>query len=131
MFDSGRDDNIVELHCFARENIKKTTMEFEYEKAKIEVIRADATKSLPVSEKYDVVFMDIQMPKLGGYESSRIIREFEDTKKAHIPIIAITANAFDEDRKQAFESGMNGHIAKPINVPVLFETIKQILKSNQ
>lgn len=80
------------------------------------------------SNYYDVVFMDIQMPKLGGYESSRIIREFEDTKKAHIPIIAITANAFDEDRHKAFVSGMNAHIAKPFEISDVYKTLYNVLK---
>ena len=80
------------------------------------------------SNYYDVVFMDIQMPKLGGYESSKIIREFEDTKKAHIPIIAITANAFDEDRHKAFVSGMNAHIAKPFEITDVYKTLYNVLK---
>ena len=80
------------------------------------------------SNYYDVIFMDIQMPKLGGYESARIIREFEDTKKAHIPIIAITANAFDEDRHKAFVSGMNAHIAKPFEITDVYKTLYNVLK---
>ena len=80
------------------------------------------------SNYYDVIFMDIQMPKLGGYESARIIREFEDTKKAHIPIIAITANAFDEDRHKAFVSGMNAHIAKSFEITDVYKTLYNVLK---
>lgn len=81
-----------------------------------------------ISNYYDVVFMDIQMPKLGGYESSKIIREFEDTKKANIPIIAITANAFDEDRHRAMVSGMNAHIAKPFEIGEVYKTLYNVLK---
>lgn len=76
---------------------------------------------------YDVVLMDIQMPVMDGYEASREIRKLSDPKLAGIPIIALTANAFEEDKKLAFEAGMNAHVGKPINVPVLFETLKQTL----
>lgn len=76
---------------------------------------------------YDVVLMDIQMPVMDGYEASRKIRELSDPGLAGIPIIALTANAFEEDKKLAFEAGMNAHVGKPINVPVLFETLKQMI----
>jgi signal transduction histidine kinase/DNA-binding response OmpR family regulator len=67
-------------------------------------------------DKYDLIFMDIQMPKMDGYTAAREIRTFSNNKKANIPIVAMTANAFEEDRKKSFEAGMNEHIAKPINV---------------
>ena len=76
---------------------------------------------------YDMVLMDIQMPNMDGYEATRIIRQFEDKRLSEIPIIAMTANAFAEDRKQAFDAGMNGHIAKPINAENLKTTLAGIL----
>ena len=75
---------------------------------------------------YDIIFMDIQMPKMDGYTATREIRTLNDPKCANIPIIAMTANAFEEDRKKAIKAGMNGHIAKPINADVILENLDQI-----
>ena len=72
---------------------------------------------------YDMILMDIQMPNMDGYKATQTIRRFEDREKAEIPIIAMTANAFEEDRKNAIDAGMNGHIAKPIKVDDLFALI--------
>ena len=80
---------------------------------------------------YDLVLMDIQMPVMDGYTATKTIRRLPNKLVANVPIIAMTANAFEEEKRQALSCGMNGHVAKPINVPVLFETIKQILKANQ
>ena len=71
--------------------------------------------------------MDIQMPVMDGYEATKAIRKLSDKALSEIPIVAMTANAFEEDRKKAFECGMNSHIAKPVDVEVLFETLKMIL----
>ena len=76
--------------------------------------------------KYDLIFMDIQMPKMDGYTATREIRTLTDPKCANIPIIAMTANAFEEDRKKAIKAGMNGHIAKPINADVILENLDHI-----
>ena len=78
--------------------------------------------------RYDLILMDIQMPIMNGYEAARQIRAMKDSAYVNIPIIAMTANAFDEDRKEAFNAGMNGHIAKPIDTEKLFELLKEILK---
>ncbi|MCI8321996.1 MAG: response regulator [Dorea sp.] len=76
---------------------------------------------------YKLVLMDIQMPVMDGYEATRAIRQLDDDEISNIPIVAMTANAFDEDRKKAFECGMNSHIAKPVDVEILFDTLKKIL----
>jgi len=75
---------------------------------------------------YDAVLMDIQMPNLNGYKATMRIREFEIPKKANIPIIAMTANAFEEDRQNAFKAGMNGHIAKPLEISVIIKELNKI-----
>lgn len=75
---------------------------------------------------YDLILMDIQMPRMDGYTATRKIRALSNPKKANIPIVAMTANAFDEDRQKAFSAGMNAHIAKPINVTVLIKTLDEI-----
>lgn len=71
------------------------------------------------ADRYDLIFMDIQMPKMDGYMITREIRTLKNNKKANIPIVAMTANAFEEDRKKAFDAGMDGHIAKPIDIEKL------------
>ncbi len=80
---------------------------------------------------YDLILMDIQMPVLNGYEATKQIRALDDPSLAGIPIIAMTANAFEEDRQEALEAGMNGHIAKPIDVPRLLELLSEVLKAEE
>ena len=79
-------------------------------------------------DKYDLVLMDIQMPRMDGYTATREIRTLSNNRKANIPIVAMTANAFDEDRRKAFECGMNGHIVKPIDMKAIAKILDQILK---
>ena len=80
------------------------------------------------ADLYDLILMDIQMPNMNGYEATRRIRQFENVKKASIPILAMTANAFEEDKKMAMDAGMNGHVSKPIDVNVLEKQILNIFK---
>lgn len=76
---------------------------------------------------YQLILMDIQMPVMNGYDAAKKIRRMEDPQKADIPIIAMTANAFSEDRQAALDAGMNDHVAKPINMNVLVPTIRKYL----
>ena len=75
---------------------------------------------------YDMILMDIQMPKMNGYKATQAIRRLPDKDKAYIPIVAMTANAFEEDKRDAFAAGMNGHIAKPIQVDKLLSTLAEV-----
>ena len=81
-------------------------------------------------DAYDLILMDIQMPKMDGYTATREIRTLRSNKKANIPIVAMTANAFEEDRQKALKAGMNAHIAKPIDVNILMRTLDKIFKQN-
>ena len=77
---------------------------------------------------YNVVLMDIQMPNMDGYEAAKQIRALDDPAKAQIPILAVTANAFEEDRKVAIEAGMNGHLAKPYDIEKMMEMMAEVMK---
>ena len=87
----------------------------------------DRMAAMPVGH-YDVILMDVQMPVMDGYEATRRIRAMEDAGKASIPIIAVTANAFEEARNLALEAGMNGHLAKPYDIPKMMEMLSLILR---
>ena len=76
---------------------------------------------------YDIILMDIQMPRMDGYEAARQIRALDDPQKASIPIFAVTANAFEEDRQLALSAGMNGHLAKPYDIPQIMAVLKEVL----
>ena len=96
---------------------------------------ADGTEAVRMVESsepgyYDAVLMDIQMPVMDGYEAARSIRALDDPILSGVPVIAMTANAFAEDIKKAEDAGMNGHIAKPIDVNILVRTLKDILSGS-
>ena len=80
------------------------------------------------ADTYDMILMDIQMPKMDGYKATQAIRNLPDKDKACIPIIAMTANAFEEDKRNAFAAGMNGHIAKPIQVDKLLSILSEVIR---
>ena len=88
----------------------------------------EACKILQENEPdyFDLVLMDIQMPVMNGYEATKVIRNFENPKLSEIPILAMTANAFEEDKRAAKEAGMDGHLSKPINIPELIAALKEI-----
>ena len=80
---------------------------------------------------YDIILMDIQMPEMNGYKATQEIRRLPDRDKACIPIIAMTANAFEEDKRDAIAAGMNGHIAKPIQVDKLLSTLSEVIRQQE
>jgi len=90
-------------------------------------VAVEKMKTAPPGQ-YDLILMDIQMPLMDGYEATRRIRALEDKAKAEIPIYAMTANAFEEDRQKALDAGLNGHIVKPIDIENLMEVIKGALQ---
>ena len=94
------------------------------ENGKVAVEKVEAASA----DRYDLILMDIQMPEMDGYEATRRIRALPDTKKAALPIVAMTANAFEDDRKNALHAGMNGHIAKPLDIQKLFQVLSELLK---
>nr|WP_295309576.1 ATP-binding protein [uncultured Blautia sp.] len=98
---------------------------FQVERAEDGQICINMLKTKP-ADHYDLILMDIQMPNKNGYEASRAIREMTGPK-SRIPIIAMTANAFDEDKKKAMGAGMNAHIAKPFDIQILLDTMEQLI----
>ncbi len=87
---------------------------------------AVATIEAAPADKYDLILMDIQMPKMDGYTATREIRTLSDNKKANIPIVAMTANAFEEDKQRAYKAGMNGHIIKPVSLEAIAKVLDEI-----
>ena len=81
--------------------------------------------------EYDLILMDIQMPIMDGYEATRSIRTLDYPELAGIPILAMTANAFDEDRKAAIDAGMNGFLSKPIQIEELIQTLQSVFGRNK
>ena len=126
---TGRKILLVEDNGLNREIAKKLLMGqgFLVDEA---IDGKEAVEKIKVSHagEYAVVLMDIQMPIMDGYEATRTIRDLDNRILANVPIVAMTANAFGEERKKAFACGMNGYVTKPIETNVLFETLKQIIE---
>ena len=101
---------------------------FEVERAEDGIICVDMLQKAE-SQYYDLILMDIQMPNMDGYKATRIIRNMNDSYKKQIPIIALTANAFEADKKNENEAGMNGHLSKPISVSAMMDTLYSFLGS--
>ena len=95
---------------------------FVSEQEVIEPVKADY---------YKMILMDIQMPVMNGYDAALAIRKMKDTKKSGIPIITMTANAFEEDRKKAIKAGMNAHIAKPISADIILENLERMRQNRK
>ncbi len=100
---------------------------FEMETAENGKIAVEKIKEKP-ADYYDVILMDVQMPVMDGYAATKAIRRLPDAQKAALPIIAMTANAFAEDVDNAKAAGMNGHIAKPLDVPQMMKTLTEVLQ---
>lgn len=103
-----------------------TEMGFEVERAE------DGDICVSIMEQveggyYDLILMDIQMPNMSGYQTAAAIRKMNDPSKAGIPIVAMTANAFEEDKKNAYAAGMNAHLAKPVDIQKMMETLAKFL----
>lgn len=118
---------LVEDNAFNQEIAKEVLTEIGF----VIELANDGTNAVETISKskpgyYDAVLMDIQMPIMDGYEATKKIRKLRNKKLSNIPIVAMTANAFEEDKQKAYEVGMNGHLAKPINVEKLVELFIKI-----
>ncbi|MCH5211184.1 MAG: response regulator [Oscillospiraceae bacterium] len=119
---------VVEDNELNREIVVELLVEsgFSVETAEDGTIAVEKVKSAEPG-RYDMILMDIQMPVMNGYDATKAIRAMKDPAKASIPIIAVTANAFEEDKQHALECGMNDHVAKPIDIEKLLEILKKFL----
>lgn len=117
------EDNELNMEI-ASELLKFVNLQVEHAengKVAVDIFRNSKEK------EYALIFMDIQMPLMNGYDAARCIRSSEHPAARTIPIIAMTANAFNDDVQAAFDAGMNGHLAKPIDVEVLYKTIARYI----
>ena len=80
------------------------------------------------ADYYDLVLMDIQMPNMDGYKATQLIRQLPDKKKSRLPVIAMTANAFEEDKRNALAAGMDGFLSKPIVIEELLYTLQNTME---
>ena len=100
---------------------------FEVEIAENGLVAVDKMKRAK-KDQYNLILMDVQMPVMNGYDATRNIRAIGNVYCKHIPIIAMTANAFEEDKEKAFHAGMNGYLPKPIDIEKMLEMIDSILR---
>ena len=105
-------------------------MGFEVKAVEDGILCVNEIQHLPANA-YDLILMDIQMPNMDGYKATHCIRHLSQPEKANIPIIAMSANAFEEDKKKAIDAGMDGHIAKPINIEDLFIVLTDIINKHK
>ena len=117
---------IILCHKIAEEKTILEDIKMKVEVATDGEVALKCIKRVP-ADYYDLVLMDIQMPRMNGYQATEVIRNLSD-ERADIPIVAMTANAFEEDQKAAFDAGMNGHVAKPIEIGKLMKTLAGILR---
>ena len=99
---------------------------FVMDKAENGAVAVEMVKSAP-AETYDCILMDVQMPVMNGYEATKCIRALDNPELKNIPILAMTANAFEEDRRSALECGMNGFVSKPIEIDELSRALENVL----
>ena len=99
---------------------------YEFERAK----NGQEAVDLVESGAYDLVLMDIKMPVMDGLEATKTIRKMERADAATIPIVALTANAFEEDVQHSMQAGLNAHLTKPVEAEALFEVLTKLLKGN-
>lgn len=125
---SGKRLLLVEDNELNREIAQELLQEngFEIETAEDGTIAVEKVKASSAGY-YDLILMDVQMPIMNGYEATKAIRKLEDPALNSIPVIAMTANAFEDDKKQALESGMDAHVAKPIDFNKLMEVLEEFL----
>jgi CheY-like chemotaxis protein len=102
---------------------------FKVERATDGCVCVDMLEQAPAGY-YDVILMDIQMPNMNGYEAAGVIRHLKDREKSQIPILAMTANAFEEDKQAALHAGMNGHLAKPVNEDALIKALTEVIRDD-
>ena len=117
---------IILCHKIAEEKTILEDIKMKVEVATDGEVALKCIKRVP-ADYYDLVLMDIQMPRMNGYQATEVIRNLSD-ERADIPIVAMTANVFEEDRKAAFDAEMNGHVAKPIEIGKLMKTLAGILR---
>ena len=106
-----------EIALYLLQNLKSRLDTAEDGQEAVEKVRMSS------GDPFDLILMDVQMPRMNGYEATRTIRRMKDPALANTPIVAMTANAFDEDRENALNAGMNDHIAKPIE----YEKLRAVL----